>query len=88
MLSRPVSPYSVSANCLLDPSPSRSFIRFGFMGLYTSNSKGFTWKLTSYLMTMERKGLLYGSDGLPHLIVSGDKSHGGEFITPGIPFKC
>lgn len=40
------------------------------------------------LMTMERKGLLYGSDGLPHLIVSGDKSHGGEFITPGIPFKC
>lgn len=27
-----------------------------------------------------------GSDGLPHLIVSGDQRHWGEFITPGILF--
>lgn len=31
-------------------------------------------------------GLLCGSDGLPHLIVSGDQRHWGEFITPGILF--
>lgn len=32
------------------------------------------------------KGLLCGSDGLPHLIVSGDQRHWGEFITPGLLF--
>ncbi|EYU19061.1 hypothetical protein ABFS82_13G186600 [Erythranthe guttata] len=32
------------------------------------------------------QGLLCGSDGLPHLIVSGDQRHWGEFITPGILF--
>ncbi|KAL0914494.1 hypothetical protein M5K25_014843 [Dendrobium thyrsiflorum] len=31
-------------------------------------------------------GLLCGSDGLPHLIVSGDQRHWGEFITPGLFF--
>lgn len=31
-------------------------------------------------------GLLCGSDGLPHLIVSGDQRHWGEFITPGLIF--
>ncbi|EMS52793.1 Photosystem I reaction center subunit III, chloroplastic [Triticum urartu] len=31
-------------------------------------------------------GLLCGSDGLPHLIVSGDQRHWGEFITPGVLF--
>ncbi|XP_029120880.2 photosystem I reaction center subunit III, chloroplastic-like [Elaeis guineensis] len=31
-------------------------------------------------------GLLCGSDGLPHLIVSGDQRHWGEFITPGLLF--
>ncbi|XP_071706473.1 photosystem I reaction center subunit III, chloroplastic-like [Rutidosis leptorrhynchoides] len=31
-------------------------------------------------------GLLCGSDGLPHLIVSGDQRHWGEFITPGFLF--
>ncbi|KAM7263369.1 hypothetical protein ACFE04_001052 [Oxalis oulophora] len=31
-------------------------------------------------------GLLCGADGLPHLIVSGDQRHWGEFITPGILF--
>ncbi|KAF2302850.1 hypothetical protein GH714_009028 [Hevea brasiliensis] len=35
---------------------------------------------------MERQGLLCGSDGLPHLIVSGDQRHWGEFITPGMLF--
>lgn len=33
-----------------------------------------------------KAGLLCGSDGLPHLIVSGDQRHWGEFITPGILF--
>ncbi|CAN0854906.1 Photosystem I reaction center subunit III, chloroplastic [Linum grandiflorum] len=33
-----------------------------------------------------KQGLLCGSDGLPHLIVSGDQKHWGEFITPGILF--
>ncbi|RAL49820.1 unnamed protein product [Cuscuta campestris] len=32
------------------------------------------------------QGLLCGSDGLPHLIVSGDQRHWGEFITPGLLF--
>ncbi|KAG2545492.1 hypothetical protein PVAP13_9KG314547 [Panicum virgatum] len=31
-------------------------------------------------------GLLCGADGLPHLIVSGDQRHWGEFITPGLLF--
>ncbi|KQK12927.1 photosystem I reaction center subunit III, chloroplastic [Brachypodium distachyon] len=31
-------------------------------------------------------GLLCGSDGLPHLIVSGDQRHWGEFVTPGVLF--
>ena len=31
-------------------------------------------------------GLLCGDDGLPHLIVSGDQRHWGEFITPGLLF--
>ncbi|KAK9727097.1 hypothetical protein RND81_05G257600 [Saponaria officinalis] len=31
-------------------------------------------------------GLLCGTDGLPHLIVSGDQRHWGEFITPGVLF--
>jgi photosystem I subunit 3 len=31
-----------------------------------------------------KQGLLCGSDGLPHLIVSGDQRHWGEFITPGV----
>ena len=31
-------------------------------------------------------GLLCGSDGLPHLIVSGDQRHWGEFVTPGLLF--
>lgn len=31
-------------------------------------------------------GLLCGADGLPHLIVSGDQRHWGEFITPGVLF--
>ncbi|PKA61946.1 Photosystem I reaction center subunit III, chloroplastic [Apostasia shenzhenica] len=31
-------------------------------------------------------GLLCGSEGLPHLIVSGDQRHWGEFITPGLLF--
>ncbi|XP_052203248.1 photosystem I reaction center subunit III, chloroplastic [Diospyros lotus] len=33
-----------------------------------------------------KQGLLCGSDGLPHLIVSGDQRHWGEFITPGLLF--
>lgn len=33
-----------------------------------------------------KQGLLCGSDGLPHLIVSGDQRHWGEFITPGFLF--
>ncbi|XP_044508050.1 photosystem I reaction center subunit III, chloroplastic-like [Mangifera indica] len=33
-----------------------------------------------------KQGLLCRSDGLPHLIVSGDQKHWGEFITPGILF--
>ncbi|XP_030549085.1 photosystem I reaction center subunit III, chloroplastic [Rhodamnia argentea] len=33
-----------------------------------------------------KQGLLCGTDGLPHLIVSGDQRHWGEFITPGILF--
>ncbi|XP_062094593.1 photosystem I reaction center subunit III, chloroplastic [Humulus lupulus] len=33
-----------------------------------------------------KSGLLCGSDGLPHLIVSGDQRHWGEFITPGLLF--
>ncbi|XP_050206426.1 photosystem I reaction center subunit III, chloroplastic [Mercurialis annua] len=33
-----------------------------------------------------KQGLLCGSDGLPHLIVSGDQKHWGEFITPGVLF--
>lgn len=33
-----------------------------------------------------KAGLLCGSDGLPHLIVSGDQRHWGEFITPGLLF--
>ncbi|KAF6166159.1 hypothetical protein GIB67_023869 [Kingdonia uniflora] len=33
-----------------------------------------------------KQGLLCGTDGLPHLIVSGDQRHWGEFITPGIFF--
>ncbi|CAL0309176.1 unnamed protein product [Lupinus luteus] len=33
-----------------------------------------------------KQGLLCGSDGLPHLIVSGDQRHWGEFITPGVLF--
>ncbi|XP_030467093.1 photosystem I reaction center subunit III, chloroplastic [Syzygium oleosum] len=33
-----------------------------------------------------KQGLLCGTDGLPHLIVSGDRRHWGEFITPGILF--
>ncbi|KAF5472120.1 hypothetical protein F2P56_008861 [Juglans regia] len=33
-----------------------------------------------------KAGLLCGSDGLPHLIVSGDQRHWGEFITPGFLF--
>ncbi|KAI4371852.1 hypothetical protein MLD38_010152 [Melastoma candidum] len=33
-----------------------------------------------------KQGLLCGADGLPHLIVSGDQRHWGEFITPGILF--
>ncbi|CAK9311606.1 unnamed protein product [Citrullus colocynthis] len=32
------------------------------------------------------QGLLCGADGLPHLIVSGDQRHWGEFITPGFLF--
>ncbi|KAJ4832084.1 hypothetical protein Tsubulata_009855 [Turnera subulata] len=32
------------------------------------------------------QGLLCGADGLPHLIVSGDQRHWGEFITPGLLF--
>nr|AZQ19322.1 photosystem I reaction center [Populus tomentosa] len=31
-----------------------------------------------------KQGLLCGSDGLPHLIVSGVQRHWGEFITPGV----
>ncbi|XP_078433728.1 photosystem I reaction center subunit III, chloroplastic-like [Wolffia australiana] len=31
-------------------------------------------------------GLLCGADGLPHLIVSGDQRHWGEFVTPGLLF--
>ncbi|WVZ11827.1 hypothetical protein V8G54_016357 [Vigna mungo] len=33
-----------------------------------------------------KQGLLCGADGLPHLIVSGDQRHWGEFITPGFLF--
>ncbi|KAK7246112.1 hypothetical protein RIF29_40971 [Crotalaria pallida] len=33
-----------------------------------------------------KQGLLCGADGLPHLIVSGDQRHWGEFITPGLLF--
>ncbi|KAG6696483.1 hypothetical protein I3843_09G146200 [Carya illinoinensis] len=33
-----------------------------------------------------KAGLLCGSDGLPHLIVSGDQRHWGEFISPGLLF--
>ncbi|KAF3776874.1 Photosystem I reaction center subunit III [Nymphaea thermarum] len=33
-----------------------------------------------------KQGLLCGADGLPHLIVSGDQRHWGEFVTPGILF--
>ncbi|ERN14859.1 photosystem I reaction center subunit III, chloroplastic [Amborella trichopoda] len=33
-----------------------------------------------------KQGLLCGAEGLPHLIVSGDQRHWGEFITPGILF--
>ncbi|XP_004486401.1 photosystem I reaction center subunit III, chloroplastic [Cicer arietinum] len=33
-----------------------------------------------------KQGLLCGADGLPHLIVSGDQRHWGEFITPGVLF--
>lgn len=33
-----------------------------------------------------KAGLLCGADGLPHLIVSGDQRHWGEFITPGLLF--
>lgn len=33
-----------------------------------------------------KSGLLCGSDGLPHLIVSGDQRHWGEFIIPGLLF--
>ncbi|KAK9155231.1 hypothetical protein Sjap_002711 [Stephania japonica] len=33
-----------------------------------------------------KQGLLCGTDGLPHLIVSGDQRHWGEFITPGVLF--
>lgn len=33
-----------------------------------------------------KAGLLCGSDGLPHLIVSGDQRHWGEFIIPGLLF--
>ncbi|KAM6551624.1 hypothetical protein CsatB_001432 [Cannabis sativa] len=33
-----------------------------------------------------KSGLLCGADGLPHLIVSGDQRHWGEFITPGLLF--
>ncbi|CAI0392510.1 unnamed protein product [Linum tenue] len=33
-----------------------------------------------------KQGLLCGSDGLPHLIVSGDQRHWGEFVTPGVLF--
>jgi photosystem I subunit 3 len=32
------------------------------------------------------KGLLCGTEGLPHLIADGRPSHAGEFITPGIGF--
>lgn len=33
-----------------------------------------------------KAGLLCGADGLPHLIVSGDQRHWGEFIIPGLLF--
>jgi photosystem I subunit III len=33
-----------------------------------------------------KQGLLCGTDGLPHLIVSGDQRHWGEFVTPGLLF--
>lgn len=32
------------------------------------------------------QGLLCGTDGLPHLIVSGDQAHLGEFVFPGVVF--
>eukprot|EP00897_Mesotaenium_endlicherianum_P005824 jgi/Mesen1/526/ME000104S10625 len=32
------------------------------------------------------QGLLCGSDGYPHLIVSGDQRHLGEFVFPGVVF--
>lgn len=31
-------------------------------------------------------GLLCGSDGLPHLIVDGNRQHLGEFVVPGLAF--
>lgn len=33
-----------------------------------------------------RSNVLCGQDGLPHLVVSGDLSHAGEFIIPSILF--
>lgn len=51
-----------------------------------------TWLNHKFVFIMHRfenygkQGQLCGSDGLPHLIVSGDWRHGGEFITPGILF--
>ncbi|KMZ74372.1 Photosystem I reaction center subunit III [Zostera marina] len=33
-----------------------------------------------------KQGLLCGADGLPHLIVSGDQHHWGEFVTLGVLF--
>ncbi|HEY9734976.1 MAG TPA: Photosystem I reaction center subunit III [Trichocoleus sp.] len=36
--------------------------------------------------TYGRSNVLCGQDGLPHLVVSGDLSHAGEFIIPSILF--
>jgi photosystem I subunit 3 len=33
-----------------------------------------------------KSDLLCGKDGLPHLIVDGDRNHGAEFILPGLLF--
>jgi len=33
-----------------------------------------------------KQGLLCGEDGLPHLVTTGDWSHAGEFMLPGIGF--
>ena len=59
-----------------------------FIFVMTPKKKWITW---DYLFTCRfdnygKQGLLCGSDGLPHLIVSGDQRHWGEFITLGILF--